>query len=82
MTDDLKAFDSYAKKLVKKVSEIKWNGSEIPVSCSVGIAWVSDPKQSYAKLYEMTDAALYEAKRRGKNQMYSDLTAHAVQLEY
>lgn len=82
VTDDLKAFDSYAKKLVKKVSEIKWNGSEIPVSCSVGIAWVSDPKQSYAKLYEMTDAALYEAKRRGKNQMYSDLTARAVQLEY
>lgn len=41
---------------------------EIPVTLSVGVAQFGADTHSICKLYEAADQALYEAKRRGRNQ--------------
>lgn len=43
------------------------NGDEVRISASIGIALASDSSETVASLMHCADAALYEAKRAGKN---------------
>ena len=50
---------------------------EIPMTCSVGIAFTAQQGFSYTKILEQADRAMYESKKRGKNQYcYYDELAH------
>lgn len=73
-SNDLEAFEKYARTLVKKVSEIQWKGTDVSASCSIGLAVVSYAGESYSELYRRTDKALYQAKRMGKNRIYGNLS--------
>ncbi len=73
VSNDMTIFENYAKDLVKKVSEIKWEGKDIAASCSIGLAAVSSLDNSYSELYRRADEALYYAKNKGKNQFYSSI---------
>ena len=68
-------FETYADKLVQKVQQIRWNDTEISVSCSVGIA-ISSTKETYESLYKRSDDALYVAKSRGRSQINIQLSEH------
>ncbi len=46
---------------------IELDGLKIPVGCSIGIALVPDDAQTLSGAMVMADAALYEAKRNGRN---------------
>lgn len=70
ITDNLTEFKNYAWDLIEKVSQIKWEGSNIFANCSIGIAVASSPDERYDALYQRTDEALYQAKKNGKNQVY------------
>ena len=58
-----------AEKLRRKVAEHRFvvgDNDEIPVTASIGVA-VHDGHPDYHKTLERADAALYEAKREGRN---------------
>jgi len=44
-----------------------WTGKEIPITCSIGVAAVPDTTSQIANLISQADAALYRAKRAGRN---------------
>ena len=69
---DFSAFEAYAQNLVQKVADIKWLSEDIPTSCSIGLTY-SLPDETYAELYRRTDEAMYQAKHKGKNQLYISL---------
>ena len=46
-----------------------YNSSEIPVTLSIGIAGLEGALTDTELLYNAADRALYEAKRRGRNQV-------------
>lgn len=69
---DETAFEGYADTLLRETAEIRWKGTDISSSCSIGIASVSSSGKTYAELYRKADQALYEAKNRGKGQRNSD----------
>lgn len=50
------------------------NGTSVYVTCSVGVALCPTDGTDFEALYQKADAALYEAKRNGKNQicLYAD----------
>lgn len=50
---------------------IELDGLKIPVGCSIGIALVPDDAQTLSGAMVMADAALYEAKRNGRNLVVS-----------
>lgn len=72
---DLAAFETYAHELVRRIPQVQWHGMDLSVSCSVGLAVSGAAREAYSQLYRRADAALYQAKNRGKNQLYGDLAA-------
>jgi len=58
--------ESVAIRLVNRVSEIGHG-----ISCSVGIAIWPDGCDGLAQVMQLADAAMYEAKRQGKNRVVS-----------
>lgn len=69
-TNDVSTFYDYARKLISKTSEIKWQGKEIEASCSIGLS-AAYSNASYSELYKKADDALHQAKRSGKKQLVS-----------
>jgi diguanylate cyclase (GGDEF)-like protein len=50
------------------------DGFAIPVSVSVGVSTKTDPLQDVNWTLQVADAALYEAKKKGRNRVESYLT--------
>jgi diguanylate cyclase (GGDEF)-like protein len=48
---------------------LRWNGQEIRLTCSLGVAAMPDSTSAVANLYGAADAALYRAKERGRNRV-------------
>lgn len=61
----------FAHDLLKLAHEQRFvfNGNEVRIGLSIGLASVRDDIQSIEALYGAADEALYEAKRRGRNQV-------------
>lgn len=54
------------------------DGGVLPVTCSVGVAWFQ-PGETLEQLLARADAALYRAKRSGRNRIdYDQVTYHAA----
>lgn len=70
-TDDVQILYDYGRELIKEIPEIKWQGKDIGVSCSIGISAADSDKVSYQELYKKADEALYRAKLSGKKQILS-----------
>ncbi|HYO98359.1 MAG TPA: response regulator [Polyangiaceae bacterium] len=69
-----------AERLRTAITELtlQANGGRVPVTASVGVAWLSsnEPKQRSAnRLLDATDQALYRAKRTGRNRVESTAPA-------
>lgn len=62
---------TFAHDLLKLAHEQRFvfNGNEVRIGLSIGLACVRDDIQSIEALYGAADEALYEAKRRGRNQV-------------
>ncbi len=54
------------------------DGEEVRTSCSVGIAMYGLEKESYATLFSKADAAMYKAKKAGKDQFQAAETPDAL----
>lgn len=60
-----------AQKLLESVrSSVQFQGEEIQVSASIGIAVFPDDGQDSDRLLKLADDAMYVAKRKGKNAFY------------
>ncbi|SBW01154.1 putative Diguanylate cyclase [uncultured Eubacteriales bacterium] len=59
---------SRAERLCRTLSEQPFDSDNVfPFTCSVGISLFPQDGNSYAALFEAADAAMYQAKREGKN---------------
>lgn len=64
-----KDIDSLVSRILKQVrKEYHESGASVEVTASIGIARCPQDGTSFAELYHCADIALYDAKRRGKNQ--------------
>ena len=63
-----------AERLISlvRVRPIYCSGTSVTITVSVGIATSEQDGQSYGKLFERADKALYEAKRTGRNRFVAD----------
>ena len=59
-----------AKGLCVAISghHFEYNGQKIPVTISIGTA-IAQPNEDFAKVFQRADAALYQAKHNGRNQV-------------
>ena len=63
---DRDSLEQAADKLIREVASLRWKGTDIGVSCSVGICLAGRAGVDYQRLYREADNALYQAKNRGK----------------
>ena len=57
-----------AKELLTKLHSLAVGNMERPMSASIGLVMAPDEGDCYMELYQKADHALYQAKKRGKNQ--------------
>ncbi|MEG0780960.1 MAG: GGDEF domain-containing protein, partial [Oscillospiraceae bacterium] len=64
------------ERLAQEIFRVTNEENQFPVTCSMGIAMAGEDTATFARLYQCADAALYEAKHRGKNQcaVYGEAT--------
>ncbi len=60
---------------------IELDGVKFPVGCSVGVAVVPEDAKSLAGAIVVADAALYEAKRAGRNRVVDNAPPLAAEIE-
>ncbi len=66
---DVKALRRVASQIHRQVSQpITFEGARIPVTLSVGAA-LAEPQEEPEHLIARVDAAMYEAKRAGRNRV-------------
>lgn len=72
-TSETQAF-AIAETLRRAVEELRVvsNGQSVAVSISIGLATASGAERSWEELFNRADAALYAAKRGGRNRVASD----------
>jgi diguanylate cyclase (GGDEF)-like protein len=60
-----------AERVRRSVEESgwRWKGSDVGLTCSIGVAATPDTTQQVANLTAAADAALYRAKRAGRNRV-------------
>ena len=66
---DESIMNEYARHIMAEASKISWNGQELEIQCSVGMAVAANQDWTYFQLYREADQALYEAKRSGKKRI-------------
>lgn len=68
---DLEVAVEVAERVRRAVetTPVLWNGREIRLTCSVGVAAVPESTRAASNLYAMADAALYRAKEGGRNRV-------------
>lgn len=59
--------EARSRQLLEELSNIRWMEQPLDVACSIGVLRVARPGARYEQLYAAVDAALYEAKQRGKS---------------
>ena len=70
LADDSAAI-GVAEKIIEALSfPINLGEVDVNIGASIGIACYPDDSDSVAQLFEYADSAMYEAKKRGKNQYY------------
>ena len=60
------ALEADCRRLAEALCDIRWQGTDVGVRCSVGICRVMGKGFSYEQAYREVDRALYNAKREGK----------------
>lgn len=58
------------RRICNDVAKIKFEGTDLKVSCSIGACAVVDNSKSFKEILERADKALYKAKNSGKNNCY------------
>ena len=61
-----KRLEKLAEQFLASISEIRWNGTGLPVGCSIGIIQVRKANLTYNELYKEVDQLLYSVKRDQK----------------
>lgn len=61
-----KRLEKLAEQFLAAISEIRWNGTSLPVGCSIGIIQVRKTNLTYNELYKEVDQLLYSVKRDQK----------------
>ncbi|MEG1790282.1 MAG: EAL domain-containing protein [Oscillospiraceae bacterium] len=74
---DLELLEKKSRQLCEDISDIKIDGINAMITCSVGLAVSSEIENSFELLYHHADKALYNAKCRGRNivSVYGEETA-------
>lgn len=62
-------------------TQFQFEKQAFAVSCSIGISMYPDDGEDFLSLYHSADQALYQAKKRGKNQFAMFDRDHAVSVE-
>jgi diguanylate cyclase (GGDEF)-like protein len=66
---DIAAALEIAERVRAAIAEITLPGTEVPVTVSVGVAGFPDHASTLGRLERLADAALYVAKRKGRNRV-------------
>jgi diguanylate cyclase (GGDEF)-like protein len=68
---DLAVATDVAERVRSMIADtpLRWNGHEIRLTCSLGVAAMPGSTTAVANLYRTADAALYRAKERGRNRV-------------
>lgn len=68
---DLTVATDVAERVRGMIEEtpLRWNGREIGLTCSLGVAATPGSTSVVENLYSVADAALYRAKQRGRNRV-------------
>lgn len=70
LTDtDIDSARAWANRLRTKVAETRFNGNELRLTVSVGLAVVDETQMASDAISNLADKALYEAKRLGRNRV-------------
>ena len=66
---DIAAAREIAERVRATIAEVTTPGTDVPVTVSVGVAGYPDHASTPERLEQLADAALYVAKRQGRNQV-------------
>ena len=76
--DTARGFGEEIRQAMEQAIELE--GMTFPVACSIGIAMVPDDAKSIAGALVVADAALYEAKRAGRNRVVDTAPPLAAEM--
>ena len=79
---DVEAVQARAEELLINVRKICGKYSDIHVSASIGIGLYPTNGRSIGQLYAYADKAMYQAKRKGKNQIMFEYTHPEKELKF
>ena len=73
VTDNCEITEVISKKILRKIKGVRYSGSNLGISASIGISFYPGCGTTLSKLFCAADRAMYHVKRNGKNSVSKTL---------